>query len=278
MTNNPDTSVSMITRGLQWAKKPRAERNGLLALKLRQVGNKLASLPFHFGMSSMFNVFCAYQPDSYSEHHEHGEFDDLYKQFSKFNESNNAGDITRLWSFILNLKQIIAENIAGDFAELGVWKGNSAAVLARIASESERRVFLFDTFEGFSRKDLKGVDEKVPQWFNDTSEALVKTVIGEYSSVCHFAKGHFPDSINETHKSRQYAAVSLDCDLYEPMKAGLAFFYPRMPRGGLFLLHDYSSVFWAGAKQAIDEFCAQQGEFTVLMPDKSGSAFIRKSK
>jgi hypothetical protein len=72
--------------------------------------------------------------------------------------------------------------------------------------------------------------------------------------------------------------VSLDCDLYEPMKAGLEFFYPRMTRGGIFLLHDYSSFSWNGAKKAIDEFCGQSGEFIVLMPDKSGSAFLRKAR
>jgi O-methyltransferase len=60
------------------------------------------------------------------------------------------------------------------------------------------------------------------------------------------------------------------------MKAGLDFFYPRMPRGGLFLLHDYSSLCWPGAKQAVDEFCRATGENLLLMPDKSGSAFIRK--
>jgi len=62
------------------------------------------------------------------------------------------------------------------------------------------------------------------------------------------------------------------------MKAGLEFFYPRMSRGGILMLHDYSSLFWDGAKKAIDESCNKNGEYVVLMPDKSGSAFIRKSK
>ena len=58
----------------------------------------------------------------------------------------------------------------------------------------------------------------------------------------------------------------------------LEFFYPRMPQGGIMFLHDYSSLYWHGAKLAVDEFCAETGEFIVLMPDKSGSAFLRRSR
>jgi hypothetical protein len=75
-----------------------------------------------------------------------------------------------------------------------------------------------------------------------------------------------------------YALVHIDCDLYQPMKAALAFFYPRMPKGGMMILHDYSSGLWEGAAQAIDEFCASSGEFLTLWPDKSGTAMIRKSR
>jgi hypothetical protein len=107
---------------------------------------------------------------------------------------------------------------------------------------------------------------------------MVKEVIGKHSSVCDFVKGYFPESIAEAHRKKQYAVVSLDCDLYEPMKAGLDFFYPLMPKGGLFLLHDYSCLHWLGSKKAIDEFCHTTQEHVILMPDKSGSAFIRKSK
>jgi len=89
-----------------------------------------------------------------------------------------------------------------------------------------------------------------------------------------FAKpGVFPQPREST-----FALAHIDCDLYEPMKAALAFFYERMPRGGMLILHDYSSTTWAGATQAINEFCAASGEFVTLWPDKSGTAMIRKSK
>jgi hypothetical protein len=70
------------------------------------------------------------------------------------------------------------------------------------------------------------------------------------------------------------SVVNLDCDLYQPMKSGLEFFYPRMPLGGIMFLHDYSSLYWDGAKLAVDEFCAETGEFIVLMPDRAGVPFF----
>ena len=231
------------------------------------------------------DFFIGYQPDSFSYFKCHSEFDSLFKTFISRNEINNGGDTARLWCFMLNIKQILAENIEGDFAELGVWRGNTASVLAHYAAEVGRELYLFDTFEGFDSRDFDTVDSSKQSIlsdtalrFADTSLEIAKNTIGSNCTQCHFIQGYFPDSIQAEHKNKQYAIVSLDCDLYEPMKAGLEFFYPLMPPGGLLLLHDYSSLHWPGAKIAVDEFCMQHQENVVLMPDKSGSAIIRKRK
>lgn len=237
----------------------------------------LLSFYFLIGRSRLLNIFFAYQPDSYARFGAHSEFDVLFRRFVKHNRRNNSGDITRLWAIILNLKQLVAEGVYGDFAELGVWRGNTAAILAYFAARNGRHVYLFDTFEGFDSRDMKDVDDDKKMEFKNTSITMVRNVIGEDSSACTFVQGYFPDVVEISHESRKYAAVSLDCDLYEPMRAGLHFFYPRMPCGGLLILHDYSSIYWNGAQKAIDEFCKKTGEHVVLMPDKSGSAFIRKT-
>ena len=102
--------------------------------------------------------------------------------------------------------------------------------------------------------------------------------MGEYDRNCVYVKGIFPGTLTDDHRSRKYAIVSLDCDLYAPTKAGLEFFYERMPKGGIFFLHDYSSLHWNGSQLAIDEFCKEKQEYIIMMPDKSGSAFFRKTK
>jgi Macrocin-O-methyltransferase (TylF) len=237
----------------------------------------ISLFPFALGKPFFLKTFLAYQPDSHNTFNAHPEFNDLFKKFISHNKLNNAGDVIRLWSLILNIKQVLAENIDGDLAELGVWRGNTAAILAFYASQYSREVFLFDTYQGFDKKDLEGIDANQEIKFHDTSLSLVKKIIGNESSCCHFIQGYFPDSLKDKMISGKFAIVSLDCDLYEPMKEGLNYFYPLMDKGALFLLHDYSSMSWAGAKKAIDEFCVKYNERIILMPDKSGSAFIRKS-
>jgi len=266
-------SPSLVERGTRWLKRPSAERNRLMIAKLKTI----SAFPFRFGKANFLNVFLAYQPDSQVSFNNHPEFPELFKSFISDNRMNNAGDMTRLWSLILNIKQVLSENIEGDFAELGVWRGNTASVLAYFALKSGRKVILFDTFEGFSQKDLDGIDANKQMAFADTSVEFVKKVIGAPSAICEFVKGYFPGTITALHKRRQYAIVSLDCDLYEPMKAGLEFFYPLMPKGALLLIHDYSSLHWDGSKKAVDEFCKARNEYAILLPDKSGSALIRKS-
>lgn len=233
---------------------------------------------FRRGISKLGGVFIAYHPDSHNTFDAHPEFEKLFSKFIAHNRRNNAGDITRLWSLLLNIKQVISEKVDGDFAELGVWRGNTAAILADFAICNDREIFLFDTYSGFADGDLTEIDSNKGVMFDNTSIEMVGKVVGCSDKRCHFVKGYFPESITLEIEERTFAVVSLDCDLYNPMKAGLDFFYPRMPKGGIFLLHDYSSQLWAGAKLAVDEFCKKTGEFIILMPDKSGSAFLRKSK
>jgi Macrocin-O-methyltransferase (TylF) len=201
---------------------------------------------------------------------------ELYRKWIRGNRTNNNGDAARFISLVLNIRQLLEEGVDGDFAELGVWKGNSAALLAYFASGSNRRLFLFDTFSGFDQRDMVGLDESKPLEFADTSLEYVQETVGQ-SGVTTYLKGYFPDTITDEVRQTKFAIAHVDCDLYEPMKAALDFFYARMPRGAMLILHDYSSGAWSGAKAAVDEFCQATGEFVSLWPDKSGTAVIRKS-
>jgi hypothetical protein len=263
---------SLLARISGLLEKPRDERKRAL----RRIRQRMFAAPLRLAVSPAPWAFVSYQPDSHYIFGAHPEFDALFDRFTAHNKGNNGGDASRLWSLILNVKQVLGDGIPGDFAEVGVWKGNTAAVLARLAVD--RQVYLFDTFAGFNIRDIQGIDANKDVTFDDTSLELVKEVVGRERTNCHYVPGWFPASASDEHRQRQYAVVSLDCDLYQPMKAGLEFFYPRMARGGIMFLHDYSSLYWDGAKLAVDEFCAETGEFIVLMPDKSGSAFLRRSR
>lgn len=189
---------------------------------------------------------------------------------------NNMADMHRLYSLVLNIRHVMEGNVLGEFAELGVYKGCTAAVLKYYANQNGRKLYLFDTFDGFPDKDLVNYDSKQVKQFRDTSESFVREYIGADDNV-FLVKGYFPESLHEDHFNLKFAFVNLDCDLHKPMLAGLEFFYPRLSNGGVIFLHDYSSGYWEGCKQAIDMFCNKYGCQIVLLPDLSGTAVLVKN-
>jgi TolA-binding protein/predicted O-methyltransferase YrrM len=226
--------------------------------------------------SQIADFYLSFRPDSDRKFKNHPEVGELLPKWISGNEVNNGGDLGRLYALILNVKQALEEDIPGHFAELGVYRGNSAAVLAHYARRSGRRLYLFDTFDGFDARDLNGVDANAPRMFTNTSLDRVRRLVGEESTS--YIKGYFPESIPADLTNEQFAVVHIDCDLHEPFKAALRFFYPRLSDGGTLILHDYSSGLFAGAKQAVDEFLRSIPERLVLWPDKSGTAVIRKNR
>src|SRR5207302_4088620 len=102
----------------------------------------------------------------------------------------------------------------------------------------------------------------------------VKGLVGEANVV--YLPGCFPETAVAIPGTARFSLVHIDCDLYNPCHAALEYFYPRLVSGAFMVIHDYSSLYWDGIEKAVDEFLADKRERLVLIPDKSGSAVIRK--
>jgi len=186
-------------------------------------------------------------------------------------------DNTRRDMITLMLRTLVEKNIEGAFAELGVYKGNTARLIHHYVPE--RQLHLFDTFEGFTDRSVSAEKghtdfETKGSKFSDTSIPKVKLFISPQNDNVTFHQGYFPDSIPEDFPEQKFAFVHLDADLYEPTMEGLNYFYPRMSTRGIILVHDYNA--WIGARKAVDAFFADKVELPVPMPDKSGSVLIIK--
>jgi O-methyltransferase len=237
--------------------------------------------PFRFGTTSLWpGTYIAYVPDRYSSYHDKylnqgGEFDCRHiESFIRGNEINNGGDLPRYFGLALVCDQIVKEKLVGDVAELGVYKGNTAVLLAALARKLGSTAYLLDTYEGFAPSDLTGIDANKAPYFGDTSLESVKSLVGLQN--VHYVKGQFPGSASELPAEARYCLVHIDCDLYIPFDAALHYFYPRLITGGFLIMHDYSNIFWEGAEKAIDEFFVAKPEKVIPIPDKSGTVVIRK--
>lgn len=124
--------------------------------------------------------------------------------------------------------------LTGNTAEVGVYQGDFAKHINRLFPDST--LYLYDTFEGFSEKDIEQESNKDLKrsytHYAATSEDLVLGKMPHPEKVV-IRKGFFPETA--TGENDKYLFVNLDADLYAPILAGLEYFYPKLTRGGYYL-------------------------------------------
>jgi len=188
---------------------------------------------------------------------------------------SNYFDYIRLSTLELISFEIKKRNLAGNLAELGVYKGKFARYINQFFPD--RKLYLFDTFKGFDKRDTAGEKSENyssgAQDFSDTSVSLVLKQM-PFPDHCIPVKGFFPESAKEIDDS--FVLVSLDADLYDPIYAGLNFFFPKLVKGGYILIHDFNNDSYKGARKAVEQFCSEQGLNFTPLPDSGGSAIISK--
>lgn len=216
--------------------------------------------------------YIQYRPDFLLERHE--EFLQLQAEWERTHRSNNRGDYARLIFLLATIEGLERSAIPGAFAELGVYRGSTARVLHKLAPN--RRLYLFDTFDGFAAADVANDPSGAQAGGYSCSLEEVRDYVGRADAI-RYCKGRFPETAAEVPSGETFALVHVDCDLYEPTKAALEFFYPRLASGGHFIVHDYYSGCWPGVARAVDEFLHDRSERMVRIPDKSGTAVFVKA-
>lgn len=161
-----------------------------------------------------------------------------------------------------------------DVAEAGVYYGDFAKWINTCFPN--RTLHLFDTFEGFDKRDIT---VEIEQGFSEEKEghlsgSSVALVIGKmpHPEKCKVYKGYFPDTAVGI--DRKFCFVNLDMDLYQPTYNGLRFFQDKMTENGIILVHDYYTEGYKGAKAAVDEFCKECEERITRYPIGDGVSIM----
>ena len=213
-----------------------------------------------------------YQPDEWQDGVKNKRISPILRTLER-----NYSDKVRFFNWWFQIERIKRENTEGSFAELGVYKGESARIIHHM--DTGRKIHLFDTFGGFSEFDLEKETGEAATYttknFADTSIQKVRDLIRGNENVV-FHPGYFPITAVEC-QNEIFALVNIDVDLYNPAKAGLEFFYPRLSPGGVIFIHDYNHK-WEGLKKAVDEFFMKIPENPVIIPDMNGTIVLVKIK
>lgn len=194
------------------------------------------------------------------------------------NDELSMTSIQRLWATLMACKHVVSQNIAGDFVECGVWRGGNALIAAALFDmyKVTKNIFLFDTFEGMTiptEKDVKASNSQSAmneylrsqrETHNDWCYASLDDVKNNFSKFglmnerVVFVKGDVCETLNSAENlPEKISVLRLDTDWYESTKRELEVLYPRVSAGGVLIIDDYGH--WAGAKRAVDEYFAQNG-------------------
>ena len=168
--------------------------------------------------------------------------------------------------------------VSGSVAEVGVFTGAFARWIN--AAFPNSKLYLFDTFEGFDRRDVdydlaagfknEGIFEGNLK-FSDIDAVLNRM---PFKEKCIVRKGFFPDTASGIEDS--FSFVSLDVDMFKPIYAGLEFFWSRLVKGGCIIVHDYAAKQWPGVKKAVREFSQKNNAPFLPLSDLCGSAVFVK--
>ena len=152
---------------------------------------------------------------------------------------------------------IKAANISGDIVECGVYNGGSAALLAAVFADTDKRIWLYDSFKGMPPAvayndgqeaekytgQCVGSLDKVREVFAKVKVAADKAVIME---------GWFKDTFKHPLRPDKVAILHIDCDWYASVLCSLHKFYCMVEPGGAIILDDFGH--WEGCRKAFYSF------------------------
>jgi hypothetical protein len=164
----------------------------------------------------------------------------------------------------------LALPVKGSIVECGVFEGFGLMSWAKFSSVLEpvnltRRIYGFDTFGGFPAVSPQDQNALVsPQQgglasnsFDELSELIreydADRFLGHIDKV-HLIKGDATQTIPEFVQSHPHLVVSLlflDFDLYEPTRAAIEHFVPRMPKGAIIAFDELDNPIWPGETVAL---------------------------
>ncbi|MEQ9424507.1 MAG: TylF/MycF/NovP-related O-methyltransferase [Cyclobacteriaceae bacterium] len=196
-----------------------------------------------------------------------------FMELFKFCEPFSMTSIERMYSLYSAVHYVIRYEIPGDFVECGVWKGGSSMVIAKTLVSmgiTNRKIYLYDTFEGMSQPtqddvNIHGRQAKIKfeavktgidssNWcYADLESVRANMALtGISSSQIELMKGKVEDTIPKNRPAGNIALLRLDTDWFESTLHELTHLYPLVVKNGVLIIDDYGH--WSGCKKAVDQY------------------------
>lgn len=157
--------------------------------------------------------------------------------------------------------------LEGCVAECGCFRGLSSFLLCSQLRRHDARFDgsgyeIYDSFCGLSdpqpedaptaHSDEIAVGSLRPRYFAFPLEGVQRSLAAFPGII--YGPGWIPEAFPAD--EHRYRFVHVDVDLYQPTKASLEHFWPRIVPKGVMVCDDYN---WDGARRAVEEFAAASG-------------------
>lgn len=195
-------------------------------------------------------------------------FISLYEKCKPFTMTS----IERMYTLFKSVNYVLDNHIQGDFVECGVWKGGSSMMIAhtlKARNSLDRKIFLYDTFEGMSTPSEMDVsyagesaaallstqqkNDKDSIWCFSPIDEVKKNIesTGYPIELLQFVKGKVEDTLLHTWPGK-ISLLRLDTDWYESTRKEMEVLYPLLEEKGVLIIDDFGH--WEGAKKAVTEY------------------------
>lgn len=162
---------------------------------------------------------------------------------------------------------VLADGVAGDFIETGVWRGGVTILMRGMLEawgDTERRVWVADSFQGLPAPDAEAFPQDVGHDMSGVptlavSADRVRTNFDRYGLLddqVQFLEGWFRDTLGAA-PIEQLAVLRLDGDMYESTMDALEALYPKLSVGGYVIVDDYGA--WEPCRQACTDYRERHG-------------------
>jgi O-methyltransferase len=168
-------------------------------------------------------------------------------------EGHTLVDVYRcheLWSLVPQLARV-----PGALIEVGVWRGGTAAVIAKSASIAGigDPLYLCDTFRGVPKAGTHDPVYRGGEHAN-TSRETVEALLADLGLTnARLVPGIFPDESAAAVAATQFRLAHVDVDVYQSAKDCFRYLWPRMSVGGVVVFDDYGFDGTGGVREYVDE-------------------------
>lgn len=192
--------------------------------------------------------------------------------------------LKRLDNLQFCVETVLADDVAGDLIETGVWRGGACIFMRAVLAAhgvAHRKVWVADSFEGMpdTRDAENTVDQKMALYqYNDVFAVSVEQVrenFGRYGLLddqVEFLPGWFADTLPAAPIDK-LAVLRLDGDLYDSTSDALRALYPRLSAGGFVIVDDYKIP---SCREAVHDYRDEHGIDDEIVRIDGESVFWRR--